>query len=872
MTPTSLPSTPNSQVTESLPGSGRGDSGRIEQRRAATKAELRAIQWFTFTHALGLILFISLMATLLWYLRNTETTQQQQALYRDIEVVQQALRLRWREHKEKLENEGTSWAIGGLINPNQRQIVRDFIASEPDIAYIGWIDNERRIRWLQSANHHRVAAPRIAGALIEDSVGFTTFQNVQDTKRSMFSESFWHASNQVMLEVQTPVNIDGSFAGTLLMGYSLNRTLEIVVNSDIRNKYQVMIGDAGGNTLLSTSPRTIHEANLSYELPLDPPGHGMRLRAIAFETQPQLLERSLMVAVGGLFVASLVSLMLLWRHSRRRLRAEAESHLLLNKLSTETAFRRAMEDSVLTGMRTFDMAGTITYVNKAFCDMTGFEPEELIGAMPPYPYWPKNEDQINEENLTMVLAGESPKSGHEVRVQRKDGSIFDARMYVSPLVDPSGEQSGWMTSMTDITEPKRIREALAASQERVSTVLDELDAAVSVFRPEGDILFVNEAFRKQFGERRAETLIFGPLGALRTDSQNMTHLAVNRSNNAAIDQPSFSQFLDEQSGKWFDIRAREIRWVDGRLAKMLVAVDVSVRHELEEKQRLQESRLQSTSRLMTMGEMASSLAHELNQPLTAITNYCMGLSARIKNMASSAEPNDTHALLEPLNKTARQAERAGQVIRRIREFVKRSEPERRTCSVEAIVSDTLGLVDIEAKRLGVAIEAKMDAFLPPLYADPILIEQVLVNLLKNAVEATHTHTLDHRSVEPPPPVTLQVSLEGQKGVQFAVIDQGGGIPDETLAGLFQPFFSTKAEGMGMGLNICRSIIELHQGRLWVEPNPAAHHGGSIFKFTLGEPPEALFQPQNLSQTLLPSPSLTPLVIAPGQAVSKETQT
>jgi C4-dicarboxylate-specific signal transduction histidine kinase len=346
-------------------------------------------------------------------------------------------------------------------------------------------------------------------------------------------------------------------------------------------------------------------------------------------------------------------------------------------------------------------------------------------------------------------------------------------------------------------------------------------------------LFVNEAFRKQFGERRAETLIFGQPGSKRSETQTMMSLTLSRAASADLSQPSFSQFLDEATGKWFDIRAREIRWVDGRLAKMLVAVDVSVRRELEEKQRLQESRLQSTSRLMTMGEMASSLAHELNQPLTAITNYCMGLSARIKSMAQSGERPDSNSLIEPLDKTARQAERAGQVIRRIREFVKRSEPERRACSVEAIISDTLGLVDIEAKRLGVAIEAKMDPYLPPLYADPILIEQVLVNLLKNAVEATRSHHM-----KDPPAVMLRVNQGAQKTIHFAVIDHGGGIASDTLAGLFQPFFSTKAEGMGMGLNICRSIIELHQGRLWVEPNPQASTGGSIFKFTLSEAAEA----------------------------------
>jgi PAS domain S-box-containing protein len=790
----------------------------LAKRSEATKAELRAIQWFTLTHALGLVLFVMLMATLLWYLRNTETQQQQQALYRDIEVVQQALRLRWREHKERLENESSAWAIGGMINPQQRQMTRDFLLSEPDLAYIAWIDQERKIRWLQAAPHHQPIAPRSVSSVVDDSAGFATFQIVKETRRATFSEPFSNSANQVMVETQTPVIIDGNFSGTLILGYSLNRTLEMVVSSEIRQRYQMMISDAGGNTLVSTSPRTIHEANLSYELPLDPPGHGMRLRAIAFETQPQLLERSLMVAVGGLFVASLVSLTLLWRHSRRRLMAEAESQVLLNRLSTETAFRRAMEDSVLTGMRTFDMDGKITYVNKAFCDMTGFNLDELVNAYPPYPYWPKQEAAVNEENLAMVLSGHAPKSGHEVQVQRKDGTIFDARMYVSPLIAHSGEQSGWMTSMTDITEPKRIREALTASQERVSTVLDELDAAIAVFRGEGAMLFVNEAYKKQFEQRVASTL---PRPAQISQSQS-----------------AFSQFFDEPSGKWFEVRTRVIRWVDGQWATIWVAVDVSVRHDLEQKQRQQESRLQSTSRLITMGEMASSLAHELNQPLTAISNYCMGLTARIKGMAASGDRPDSQALIDALIKTASQAERAGQVIRRIREFVKRSEPERKICAVEDIVNDALGLVEIEARRLGVTIETRLAASLPQLYADPILIEQVLVNLLKNAVEATSSL---HRHKRPP--VRLEVDFVGptasRQAIQFSVTDEGGGIAKESLSNLFQPFFSTKAEGMGMGLNICRSIIELHQGRLWVEPNLKAASSGSIFKFTLGEPRAAL---------------------------------
>ncbi len=146
-----------------------------------------------------------------------------------------------------------------------------------------------------------------------------------------------------------------------------------------------------------------------------------------------------------------------------------------------------------------------------------------------------------------------------------------------------------------------------------------------------------------------------------------------------------------------------------------------------------------------MGEMASSLAHELNQPLTAIANYCMGLSARVRSKLALGQAPDAQEMLEMLRKTAAQAERAGKVIRRIREFVKRSEPERRPCDVSAIVADAVGLAEIDAQRLGVAIDVRSDANLPVLNADPILIEQVLLNLMKNGIDAMRDAT--HRTLE-----------------------------------------------------------------------------------------------------------------------------
>ena len=149
-------------------------------------------------------------------------------------------------------------------------------------------------------------------------------------------------------------------------------------------------------------------------------------------------------------------------------------------MAAETVFRRAMEDSISTGMRVIDQDSRITYVNRAFCRMTGFEESELVGRAPPYPYWLPEDEEINRSHVRMTTEGEAPAGGIQSRVRRKDGRVLDVRMYVSPLIDDRGEQTGWMASMTDITEPNRIRAELAAAHERFNTVLDELGAAVSV--------------------------------------------------------------------------------------------------------------------------------------------------------------------------------------------------------------------------------------------------------------------------------------------------------------------------------------------------------------------------------------------------------
>jgi C4-dicarboxylate-specific signal transduction histidine kinase len=360
--------------------------------------------------------------------------------------------------------------------------------------------------------------------------------------------------------------------------------------------------------------------------------------------------------------------------------------------------------------------------------------------------------------------------------------------------------------MADITEPKRVRNELAAAHDRFTKVLESLEAAVSVVVRDEDgtlagLLFANREYQRLFGDsaaghRRLSARLLGAAAELHA-----------------------GEALDEDTGRWFDVRLRDIRWVDGRAAELQIATDITLRKETEEIVRQQQEKVQFTSRLMTMGEMASSLAHELNQPLTAINNYSQGVLNRLQK-----GPLPSEELLPALEKTSSQAQRAGKIIRRIREFVKRSEPRRRSALAARVIEDAIGFAEIEAAKKRIAIVATVDPALPPLYADPILIEQVLLNLLKNAVDA-----MDHALIRR---IDVTAGFAAEPGLaEIAVIDRGSGIPEEHLANLFTPFFSTKSEGMGMGLNICRSIIEFHQGRFLVGRNPEPT-GGTVMRFTI----------------------------------------
>ena len=486
-------------------------------------------------------------------------------------------------------------------------------------------------------------------------------------------------------------------------------------------------------------------------------------------------------------------------------------------LRAETAFRRAMEESVITGLRAIDLTGRIIYVNSAFCRMVGLEAEALVGAEPPFPYWPKEDAAQCMADLALTLAGKAPERGFEMRIMRKDGEQLDVRFYLSPLIDGAGKQTGWMASVTDITEPVRIRAALQAAQARFEAVLDGLDSAVFVADAMSDeILYANRAFMVLHGfdaVGRAARSVAKPQPE-RRDYRVDPH-------SLRIDDVPMELFDDELrhpvSGRWYHLREQATRWVDGRVVRMAIATDITDRRNMEEISRQHEERLQRTSRLISMGEMASALAHELNQPLAAISNYAMGCVKRLE----TGEYRQAD-LLAAMQKASFQAERAGKIIHRVRNFVRKSEPRRTSVSLAELIDDALGFAQIDARKGTVQIHNEIARDLPPVYADRIMIEQVVLNLVRNGIDAMSDAGEGAREL------TLSAERQGEI-IEVAVSDRGHGIRREDAERLFTPFFTTKPEGMGMGLNICRSIIEFHDGRLWSEPNPG---GGTVFRFTL----------------------------------------
>ncbi len=823
----------------------RKPSGSWWRRWWRQQSATRQDRYAVIAPVASVVLFLAAIVSAFSYLRLEEMEREHEGLKRDVEYTQQQIRLRLLERQDQLVRLSRETANGEIDTEEFMARAEALIDQYPELQMLSWIDKLGHVKASFAIPSLNGAQLRATESALQEGVTHELFVLANELQQPIYSKPLAHTAHTAKLELHLPFARQARVNGELLAEYSMESILQLGVMADVWTRYAVALLDEKGQLLAgNTIPARPKAAKFlpwatqvnAYEIPVSPVGNGVVIRAEVWRTSLGFIGSGLFWLVCALSVLTVWMLVVTWRHTRRRVHVQ-------QALLTETNFRRAMENSMPTGMRAMDLQGRITYVNAAFCQMTGWSESEIVGRTAPYPYWPDADRDTLSARLEDELNGRTPASGFQVRVKRRDGSLFDARLYVSPLVDAYGVQTGWMTSITDITEPNRIREQLSASYERFTTVLEALDAAVSV-APLGnkELLYANKMYQQWFGQdTQGHSQLVAQAGTLERpgtyesvdDVDSMVGLPTDALTTAQAESTEiFVPALD----RWLEVRARYLTWVDGRLAQMVIATNITPRRLAEESAAAQTERAQTASRLITMGEMVSSVAHELNQPLTAINNYCSGMVSRIKGKQIEEED-----LLAALEKTARQAHRAGQIIQRIRSFVKRSEPNRTPSDVSTMVNEAVELAGIELRRRNVRLNHYIAARLPKLHVDPILIEQVLVNLLKNAAESVDNaeRPSGRRSVELR---VLPKHIDNQAVVEFSVTDTGQGLAPDVMERLYEAFFSTKAEGMGIGLNLCRTIVESHQGRVQAEN---IYNGTDVigcrfsFWLPLGQPLEPL---------------------------------
>jgi PAS domain S-box-containing protein len=780
---------------------------------------------FLYTPILAIILFTGAMGLILWTLNYQDKAQQEYTLYRESAYAKQRIQLRFNTNEEILLelSRNISNSVNQMRYPDSfLKGSTKLIQDSPEILHLRWINAERNQLWsMPEKNHHEWYEKPNIKTILEQDLSALYF-DAADTNRPVYGRiiqleldqnNSHNKDRQNVFWYITPIIQNGNMIGALAALYSVNGIIRNMIPSDLNGLYRFTLLDNTGKELAISNSKKTAARSLEHDILIDQPGTPLTLHVSTYPPPTNLTYRTLLWLVIGLSTFVLWSLWSVWLQTKQR-------QLIQKDLQTETNFRRAMEAALTIGMRAHDLEGRITYVNPALCKMTGWNSEELVGLMPPFPFWPKEQTSQFKEKLASAITGNAPKTGIEAILEKRDGSRINTRTFVSPLIDEKGNQTGWMSAIVDISEPIKARQQLALAQERFTTVLESLDAAVSVISLQnGQHLFANKYYRDNFGNTTEAHLDLAghEIEPADIDDLNIDHTDGFAGLPASELTPGHSDSREIQLSKykkWFEVRRRYISWVDGHLAQLIVATDITDRRMTQELARQQEEKMQFSSRLTTMGEMASSLAHELNQPLAAISNYCTGIANRLRVQKDIDIEKD---ILPAIEKATAQAHRAGTIIQRIRGFVKRSQPQSKIVDIHSIIDDAIGLAEIEAQRYGLQITLTIAENLPKIFVDPILIQQVLINLLKNAVDSVKLSPEEssHNFIE------LKVDIPKElhpEMLRIQVIDSGLGISEDAINRLYEPFFSTKTDGMGMGLNICRSIIESHHGRLWAENN------------------------------------------------------
>ncbi len=649
----------------------------------------RALLWIVLV-----ALVAALLATLVWLAGRYEVSQVQLRIERDAVDAVGDIRSALTRNVQNLQalpnaqEQPSAWLQDAFaVLREHREVVR-----------LEWRDNQYIVGAVAESPYQVALFTKIMRPSTQAEVQ-TACDSARRISGPAYSPSHFQPLSEGMgselIEMCLPLSAAGQKNGFLVVTYALQSMLTEFVSKQISRSQDVSINEADGTRLAVQGALRRGSSVFSATHLLDLPGNTLVLRVDSWRTAPDLFPNVLTALVTLMTLALLSVLVLLGKDIGMRLRAERD-------LAESLAFRKAMEDSLVTGMRARDLEGRITYVNPAFCQMTGFSAAELVGITSPMPYWPPELANEYLQRQTVRLSGQLPtREGFESMFIRKDGKRFPVLIIEAPLINAMQVQTGWMSAVLDITDQRRMEEQSRASQER----------------------------------------------------------------------------------------------------------------------------LQASARLAMVGEMASLMSHELNQPLAAISSYATG-SLNMLGDGSSLSPQDMQHAMQRISE---QAERAGKVIKSVHDFVRRRDQTHEAAAPHALFDAIMPLVSLQARKLGVNVQVNCPASIAQVQCDRTMVEQVLLNLARNAMQAMDSAPVHQRTVVLAARGITPPADHAGRWIEFSVADQGAGIDESTAGQLFTPFFTTKPEGMGLGLSLCRTVVEQHGGFLTYEPNLPR---GTVFKFTL----------------------------------------
>ncbi len=495
-------------------------------------------------------------------------------------------------------------------------------------------------------------------------------------------------------------------------------------------------------------------------------------------------------------------------HAEIRERIRTEKGLLAEK-----AFREAVENCLVAGIVAVDTKGRHMHVNNAFCSLTGFRREELLGTGIPYPYWHPKERRACATALRKVLKGEIAPGGLELRFMTRDGRTLDVLLHASQLT-VSGKVVGSLASFHDISDRMRAESALRDSEGRFRSLVQDLPVGICIYQ-DGQVVFANPE-QKKF------------LATLPSSVSSDRCLNIHPEDGAAFEALCRAGTPGNSFAKESDIRlvtrgvgdtAEEIRWMRckagsvqyrRRNAILLTMMDITRARELEHQMVVQE-------KLATIGQLSIGIAHEIRNPLSAMNIYLFALGQMLDH-SMETNSGEIHRALKQMETVS---SKIAAVVQRIMDFSKATPPRLGSVNMNKIIEEAVhGSLD-EFRTKGIVLSEELARDLPECRSDPHLIERVLLNLIKNAVQAMESRQ---------GPRQLEIASSAENGrIVLRVSDSGPGVPPRIRTMIFDPFFTTRKEGYGIGLSFCHRIVTEHGGSLSVGES---RWGGAEFRIEL----------------------------------------